>query len=129
MRRAALALLCTLAGALGGCGSSQPKSDAGQIQQVFDYYLLATERHNADLLCTAVIARAPGQSVEDCVDQVAEQMRDSGSDLFRPDKLRMLRPPEVDGDTATVRVANDGRHFDVHLVHGPIGWRLLLGSK
>ncbi len=128
MRRAALALLCILAGAPGGCGSSEPKSDAGQIQQVFDYYLLATEKHNADLLCTAVIARAPGQTVEDCVDQVAEQMRDSSSDLFRPDRLHELAPPEIDGDTATVRVANDGSHFDVHLVRGPIGWRLLLGS-
>lgn len=128
MRRALLILLCAGTGGLAGCGSDEPASDAGQIQQTLDYYLLATQRHNADLMCTSVVIRPPDQSVEDCVNGFAEQMRDSNNDLFRPDELEVLRPPKIMGDTATVLVANDGRRFEVVLMRKPDGWRIVPGT-
>ncbi len=79
------------------------------------------------MLCSDVIVREP-EPLEECVDRVALQMQDPSSDLYRPDRLRPLGTPRIEGDVAKLRVANDADRFTITLERGPYGWRLPIGG-
>ena len=111
-----------------GCGSGEG-SDAEQILAVLDSYHVATATHDAGLLCADVMADPPSSSLEECTDVVSSEMRDPRSDLSRSDVLEPIAAPRVAGDTATLRVADDGVRSEVSFERGPSGWRLVLGTE
>ena len=123
-----MAAIALAALALSACGS-EPSSDAEQILAVLDSYHVATATHDAGLLCADVMADPPSSSLEQCTDFVSSEMRDPRSDLSRSDVLEPIGAPRVAGDTATLRVADDGVRSEVSFERGPSGWRLVLGTE
>ena len=125
VRTVGLVAALLLAG-VAGCGTSEstgPGSNADQIIAVVDAYNATTADGDAQRFCEDVTALR-GSPVDDCVSLVEEAMAASDSDLGTAENVEVLGQPRIDGDSAELRVRDDGEVTTFSFSKEPAGWRL-----